>query len=1597
MHDMRHLVGRIGLVAIVSIVLNISAKAQITTVYSEDFDSPPHNVTTFHTQPGPSPFWNDTSALSVSGTHSYHANVLPQDTVYFQTLAFSTLGNSFVRLSFDHIGKIHFGQRGYISVSTNNGQTWTTLSGTHYRGASSSFATLGYINEIMYANSSTTPFWGGATTLGQGIAPTNGWWSNEVFDISSIAGGGPTGTGTGFAQVLVRFALQYRVPSGTASTAGWFVDNLKVEAAPCELIPPTINWNLNPRREPIGPRYQASEQIRLRAIDKVLPKSGMDSVVLHYRLNNGIWNELNMTAINTANCPDSSEYTHTFNNLVVGDTIDWYVLAYDCACDENTARSPSTAAAITFNTFWRDPSPPATCGPALPNSFPFVVTQFPYLENFEQFFWMSGTGAGSSGTQHRGVFPLGNPPAGRNYEVSPNPLTAGFGWSVRTGPTATFGTGPAGDHTTGGGKYLYTEASQGTTANNTLFITPCFKLDNIGNAAAEFYYHRFGTHMGNMRIDIDTGTGFTTGNGVIGAALFVGQSQRSNLDPWKKGFLNLNPYLGKYVRLRFVGNKNNTATNDRGDMAIDDIKIFQPFVRDINLLEFSSPRNGFCTYTNQENVRILWRTEGSQTLTKVPLAFSVKNLTTGVTVVTRDTVNGTFNLGDTLTYSFVPKANLSAYATFEVYIWSELAGDGQANNDSLGPITIEHIQPITSFPYFLNFDGPGWTPGNGTTANPGTFAPSGWFAQPASNSSEYAFMVGKDLSPTPTTGPRWSKGRKGNYLYTEGDFGANSPFALFQQEGCIDLTGMTTPVVSFWYHMFGASIASLGIQVVPSGSNVWTTLTPSVLTAQQQTASTDDWRYQMVDLSAYAGQTIKLRFVAGKTAAGQFADIAIDDILIYNQPNNDVGVTEITSPPNTVFLATPQNLIIKVRNYGKQAKTNVPVTVVVSDLCTPAATNTYTYTVPSIAIGAEATLTVSTPVTYWEGDLEIKAWTTLAGDGFSRNDTATKITNGNTSVMIPFGPVTFENCAGNEFAFYGTGGPGTLQMWEMGTVGQGWTAASGTRAWMTGLNENYKGLGTEYLRVPPLTNFDTIMGAELRFKHQFEFAAADGGNVEYLLNGTWRTLGNATANIGTNWYGSSYGSAGVVPLGNQPGWIGSTSNQWITSSIPLSLWNFNSNPLNLRFRMGASAGSTAKGWAIDDFQIYVPPQNSMAPINIDTKEYLIIPNANSTVKVQIENTGAKPVGSTLVRYRVNNGAWSTYDTLTFSPPLPRGAKRWHEFSQPWLNNGAGTYNICVETSRPNDKQDNLIADDQLCLNFQVSDKIYIDAVGYCNDFEDPSKAAWLPLHSSIKSLPHDWEFGTPAQTTISAAASGTKAWMTKLDTNYTPLGRSSLHTPFFVLDSNIVYTLDFDYNLLSEQYHDGGSVDWSYNGGINWYTLGNVLPSGKWYNTVHVTSLDNIRPGLSGNSNGWKNASINFTADNSGTLVFRLRFGSDFTLSNEGWAIDNFCLKRAPFGTPADILNIGVPEVDLSEAFLSGVSPNPSNGSRASLEFQSNESGSLKLTLINMLGQSLFIKDFNHEGGLISLDWETADLPAGMYQAVVEWQGQSYTRRFIRQ
>ena len=205
----------------------------ITVVFEEKFDPPsgPDSVTTFHTTPGTNvPYWNDTSAFSISAPNSYHAKIIPFDSIIFQTDTFSTVGNVFVSLTFAQICKVHFGQHAYIRVSNDNGANWTRLNGSHYSGASPAFPTAGYFNELSYANPNASPYWGGLTTVGTGNSPSQSWWVGETFDISSIIGNGPNGTGNGYSNCMIQFVLEYRSPFGTADPAGWFIDNLKVEA-----------------------------------------------------------------------------------------------------------------------------------------------------------------------------------------------------------------------------------------------------------------------------------------------------------------------------------------------------------------------------------------------------------------------------------------------------------------------------------------------------------------------------------------------------------------------------------------------------------------------------------------------------------------------------------------------------------------------------------------------------------------------------------------------------------------------------------------------------------------------------------------------------------------------------------------------------------------------------------------------------------------------------------------------------------------------------------------------------------------------------------------------------------------------------------------------------------------------------------------------------------------------------------------------------------------------------------------------------------------------------------------------------------------------
>jgi hypothetical protein len=112
------------------------------------------------------------------------------------------------------------------------------------------------------------------------------------------------------------------------------------------------------------------------------------------------------------------------------------------------------------------------------NSF---VNAFPYTMDFES--GISGFGS-STGTL----------PAGWKATPTGNGI---WGWYLFSGSTGSSNTGPTVDHTLGtaAGKYIYTEASYGSTRDTAMIETPCFTLSTLQNPSIGFWYHRFGVSM----------------------------------------------------------------------------------------------------------------------------------------------------------------------------------------------------------------------------------------------------------------------------------------------------------------------------------------------------------------------------------------------------------------------------------------------------------------------------------------------------------------------------------------------------------------------------------------------------------------------------------------------------------------------------------------------------------------------------------------------------------------------------------------------------------------------------------------------------------------------------------------------------------------------------------------------------------------------------------------------------------------------------------------------------------------------------------------------------------------------------------------------
>jgi len=150
----------------------------------------------------------------------------------------------------------------------------------------------------------------------------------------------------------------------------------------------------------------------------------------------------------------------------------------------------------------------------------------------------------------------------------------------------------------------------------------------------------------------------------------------------------------------------------------------------------------------------------------------------------------------------------------------------------------------------------------------------------------------------------------GYFMYVDDSAPNNLDTALISP--FIDLTGNVNPVLSFYY----ISHHEFLFQSVNFSIDIWngTSWDEEVFTSS---TNTNGWEQTFVDLSAYAGQTIQLKFIVDELSGSIFDDFAIDDVFVGEMPTclavNSITVDSISD--ENMFLSWADNNMPAATNW----------------------------------------------------------------------------------------------------------------------------------------------------------------------------------------------------------------------------------------------------------------------------------------------------------------------------------------------------------------------------------------------------------------------------------------------------------------------------------------------------------------------------------------------------------------------------------------------------------------------------------------------------------------------------------------------------------
>ena len=350
-----------------------------------------------------------------------------------------------------------------------------------------------------------------------------------------------------------------------------------------------------------------------------------------------------------------------------------------------------------------------------------------------------------------------------------------------------------------------------------------------------------------------------------------------------------------------------------------------------------------------------------------------------------------------------------------------------------------------------------------------------------------------------------------------------------------------------------------------------------------------------------------------------------------------------------------------------------------------------------------------------------------------------------------------------------------------------------------------------------------------------------------------------------------------------PAIVGEVGSEWVESaSVDLTPY-IASGTVRLRIRYIHSGTGFYGDAAIDDFSfidagsldvgvrsVNLPAVGcgmGMESVTVTLENFSGVPQSGFDVQYSID--GGPPVTET---YTGTLGAFST-DLFTFATPADLSA--------------AGQINVEATTLLSGDAA---TGNDTASLDVWNGSKVVAPVL---DDFESPEAlSAW-----SVSGINPSWALGSPSDSTINRAFSGSNAWVTNLTSNYNTNEESYLSTTcgydLSAIGSPAV-RLAIWREIDDGSTSDGAVLQSSIDGGSSWQTVGGFDSGVNWYND----DANEAAPG--GSAAAWTGDETAGSGDwlvaihdlshlaGQSDVLFRVAFESGSSLTDEGIGIDDF-------------------------------------------------------------------------------------------------------------